>query len=1266
MNKEQQGPRDATEGASLRVRLLGAPRITLDGEPLTGLTSAKAQGLLFYLLVTGHIHTRLALASLLWSTFPESAARGNLRKALQQLRRHLRPYVAIDRETVAVAEDADVWVDVVEFETVLEETPIAEAPLRVQRALNLYRGDFLEGFDVQRAPEFEAWWLSERSRLRELVLGSLHDLATYHAEEDDLETAIGLMRRFLGFEPWREEAHRHLMTWLARSGQRGAALAQYKTCREILADELAVEPAEETTALYQRIRDGEFDVLPPRKSLPLEVEPHTPAFLDQEAEGPSTAEKPFVGREPQLARLSESLKFALAGQRQVAFVSGEAGWGKTTLLDTFSRRAQRSHPDLIVASGTCTAYAGTGDPYLPFRDILEMLSADVEERWAAGAVTRAHALRLWDLLPRTIEALVAQGPDLIDTFIPGEPLLQRAAAHDSIDSKLLARAHTLASRRQARGQDLGVDQERIFDEWTALLKALAGDSPLLLMLDDLHWADISSIGLLFHLGRRLMGSPLLMLGTYRPEEVALGREGRAHPLTSVVDEFKRLLGDVIIHLGPGGRDAARDFVDALLDAEPNRLRDPLRQRLSRETQGHPLCTVEIVREMKARGYVLQDRDGRWIEGPTARWDALPMRVEGVIETRIDRLAPELKEILTAASVEGEAFTAEVVSKVRNIDVRQVVGALSGELARRHHLVGAGGVQQVEGRRISRYRFSHSLFQRYLYSTLDPVERVHLHEAVGNALEVLYRGRTEEIAGRLARHFQEAGLLNKAVRYRQQAGDAAVRVYANPEAVAQYSQAVRLARQINASGDELTALYTRLGWASQLNSEFGRAMTTYEEMEELARHRDDRSMELASLVPRVALHGEPTAVHDPEEGRAVGERALSMARELDDRRVEAEILWGLSLANFFANRPAEAIDCGERSLALARELGLREQTARTLNDLGGPIYLYSGRVAQAIEALQEASVLWDGLGNRRMLADSLAGLSIAHMYAGEYDRVIALSEQALQISRSSKDLWEQSKSLLAVGEAYRQRGEYDRAIKVAEESIRLGESGAFISSQTNTRARLALVYADLGVLDRAFELIEIGLKVAEGHKYTVDHPFIWGILAYLQIAAGRLAEAADTIEAAKEEPYRESWVVFHLPVLIAEVELALANGDFDRATAAADHLIDQVHHYGIRLHLPEGLYLKGKALLALGQEAAARDHLLEARAEAEAREARRILWRILEALSRLESDPSRATALRQAAREEIRTIVAHIHQDDLRASFLSSPDVRAALRPLEVE
>jgi tetratricopeptide (TPR) repeat protein len=452
----------------------------------------------------------------------------------------------------------------------------------------------------------------------------------------------------------------------------------------------------------------------------------------------------------------------------------------------------------------------------------------------------------------------------------------------------------------------------------------------------------------------------------------------------------------------------------------------------------------------------------------------------------------------------------------------------------------------------------------------------------------------------------------------------------------------------------------MGRALELNSEFNHALATYQDMESLAKQREDRAMALASLIARVTIEAVPSAIHDPEEARTLGERALILSRELDDQTAQAKILWSLSLANFFINRLPEAIEYGERSLALARGLDLREQTAQTLNDLGGLIYLHSGRVPQAIEALQEASRLWDELGNRPMLADSLSGSATAHLYVGEYARAIDLSQQALEISRSIKNLWGQSYSQIEIGEAFRQRGEYGQAIAVTEECIRLGERAGFIVSRTYPQAKLALIYAELGDLDYAFELTGEALKVAEKHELRIASAAVFGTLARLQIMAGHLAEAANTIGEAKGWPWRESWKILRLPVLIAEAELAIQQGDGDRALAATDDLISRLRQYGMRSELPEALYLEGGALLDLGQEEAARDRFREARAEAESLGVRRILWRILNALSRLETDPIKSEQLRREAREVIAYVVDHIERDELRASFLSLPDVEAVV------
>jgi adenylate cyclase len=401
------------------------------------------------------------------------------------------------------------------------------------------------------------------------------------------------------------------MRALALSGQRSAALAQYETCRRLLAEELGVEPGAETTRLYEQIRDGKLKALVPSPAVPPDFIARLPLFLEEE---PPQVEIPvFVARERELAQLDGFLDLALAGQGRVVFVTGEAGSGKTALVQEFTRRAQEAHADLIVASGNCNAYTGIGDPYLPFREILGLLTGDVQARWAAGAMTREHARRLWNMLPLAAQALVEAGPDLMDTFVLRAALLERAMTCTPGKGDWLTRLDELVERKPVIGPG-SPQQSDLFEQYTRVLKALARQALLVLVVDDLQWADAGSISLLFHLGRQLAGSRILIVGAYRPEEVAIGRDGERHPLEPVVNEFQRVFGDITVNLGQA---ESRDFVKAFLDSEPNRLGLPFREMLYRQTHGHPLFTIQLLRGLQERGDLVQDSEGRWVEG--RRW-----------------------------------------------------------------------------------------------------------------------------------------------------------------------------------------------------------------------------------------------------------------------------------------------------------------------------------------------------------------------------------------------------------------------------------------------------------------------------------------------------------------------------------------------------------------------------------------------------------------------------------------------------------------------
>jgi adenylate cyclase len=514
----------------------------------------------------------------------------------------------------------------------------------------------------------------------------------------------------------------------------------------------------------------------------------------------TTERSVFVARERELAQLNEFLDTALAGQGQVCFVTGEAGSGKTALVTEFARRAEKAHPNLIVALGNCSAQTGIGDPYLPFREILALLTGDVEAKLAERTISPENANRLRGLLRWSGNALLEFGPDLIDVLVPGAALVAKAGAFVADQVGWLEKLEKLMQRKAAHAGSPGLEQSHIFEQYTKVLRVLAAKQPLMLVLDDLQWADTSSISLLFHLSRRIGDSRILLVGTYRPDEVALGRAGERHPLEPVLNELKRYHGDIWVDLRQAAEAEGRQFVDALLDTEPHRLGEDFRQALFRHTGGHPLFTVELLRNMRERRDLVQDEEGRWIEGPALDWGELPARVEGVIEERIGRLEEELQEMLTVASVEGEAFTAEVVARVQAVDERGLIRRLSRELDRQHHLVGAQGVQRLGRQRLSLYRFQHNLFQKYLYNNLDEAERSYLHEDVGNVLEELYGDQAEEIAVQLARHFQEAGMVEKAVHYLSLAGEKATQVSAYEEAIALLTRGLELLQTLPESSE----------------------------------------------------------------------------------------------------------------------------------------------------------------------------------------------------------------------------------------------------------------------------------------------------------------------------------------------------------------------------------------------------------------------------------------------------------------------------------
>lgn len=366
----------------------------------------------------------------------------------------------------------------------------------------------------------------------------------------------------------------------------------------------------------------------------------------------------LVCRERELTQLSGFLDQAIKGEGQVCFVIGEAGTGKTAMMKAFARQAQSVYPDLVVLFGGCHAHTGKCDAYLPFREMLRLLTGDLQTKLAHHPVDDENANRIKKIGAQSAQILIDVAPALINVFVPGAALIgvigKSAAKATGLDEKLDALAEGTDKKSGIEVPTL--EQAQIFEQYTNYLRNLALKKPLLLMIDDLQWADAPSINLFYHLSRCIEESNIFLIGAYRQVEVSLGRDGDRHPLDSVVNELKRYYGDIEIDLRLAQTDEGRKFVDEFLGTESNRLNNDFRESLYKQTGGHPLFTIELLRVMQEQGDLIKDEEGHWVTGPTLDWNRLPDRVEGVIRERIRRLDQEMLDILSIASVEGEIFS----------------------------------------------------------------------------------------------------------------------------------------------------------------------------------------------------------------------------------------------------------------------------------------------------------------------------------------------------------------------------------------------------------------------------------------------------------------------------------------------------------------------------------------------------------------------------------------------------------------------------------
>ncbi len=1164
----------------LEINTLGAFQARLDGQSLAAFRSDKVRALLVFLAVEAHRpHRREALAGMFWGERPDSASRNNLRQALYCLRETLHDrglgssHLLVAPNDIQFDPGSDYWLDVKEFSLRMAACrahhlgglPLCEDCLKnLGAAVALYGGDFLAGFSLPGCPQFDWWLLSRQERYHRQALETLTLLGSWYESCGDYPRAAIYARRELELEPWRETAHRMRMRALALSGQRGEALRQYESCRATLAQEMGIEPSRETTDLFETLRAGGIPNLE-RARQPKEI-PGTPSLRLVTASSPALL--PFVGFQFELAQLECQLAAALSGRARVALIAGEAGSGKTTLLARFIQRALAAHGDLLATVGGSNAQFGFGDPYLPFRQALHLLTGELGGIGCAGALGEAHTARLWAALPTVLEALLEEGPDLLGAFLPLQALIRRRAPISgeggaAAIAKLEAlRARRAGKRSQTQSQ---IGQVSFFDQFTRVLLAIARRYPLILALDDLQWADHGSLSLLFHLARNLGDSRVLLVGTYRPEDLTPDPSVGRHPMEALANKLVAQYGEVRVDLSKAG---GRGFVNGLLDSEPNELDAAFRQALYQLTEGHPLFTAELLRGMQESGGLVRDQAGRWVVGEKLDWERIPARVEAVIAERLARLPDACRALLDAASVQGEIFSAEMLAVVLGESEAQIVKQLSGELCQRHRLVFAQGLHRLGGTIHSRYRFRHALYQRQLYQDLDPVLKARLHQVTGEALESRYTQQAGNLPpadgspSRLAFHFEKAGLAQKAIQYQQKAGDQAYRLAANEEAIFHYDRALELLKSMPGSREndrqELLILVTL---SAALNAARGYAepalQRLFAQAGELAAEIGEVDLVSQALYLRGAYHfarGQYLSTLDVGEqlleasreksipwvsdiadfmlgiGRLyMGDFRLARAHlqkikeEVDVDRVDyttspadrARLLFPvfLSWSLWFLGYPDQALRLKRDLLARVRELGYPYILAFTLGMSGCVTRALRGEIGRLQEQAQELLDLSTEKGFGLYQAWGKIFLGRAQVAKGEVEVGLINLQAGLDAFRATGHIGFLTFMLAMQAEAYGAAGQIDEGLHSLGEAFCLvDEVGERIYEAELHRLRGELLLAASGAEAEAESCFQKALQVARGQEAKSLELRAATSLAQLWARQGKASQAVHALGA----------------------------------------------------------------------------------------------------------------------------------------------------------
>src|SRR5215831_13243966 len=901
-----------------------------------------------------------------------------------------------------------------------------------------------------------------------------------------------------------------------------------------------------------------------------------PIIYDRDlVDSPSTA---IVGREPELARLEEFLEQAIDGTGRVVFITGEPGIGKTSLSDEFLRRARSRYPGLAISRGRCVEQYGTGEAYLPFLDAVGAL-LDGPGRERLASVMRTYAPTWCAQLPASFASTGAF-----------EKLQQ---------------------------ETIGATKERMMREMGDALGLFATTSPIVLLLEDLHWADPSSVDLLRHLCQRITNQRLMIAGTFRPEDV----ERTNHPLKSYKAEMQshRLCEEVALN------SLTREHITEYLNATfaPNDFPPQLAALIHEKTEGHPLFATNLLQYLSEQGDIGRVNAHWSLVRPIAELDLeAPESIRSMISKKMDALADEERRTLQYASVEGAEFLSTVVATLLGVDEVDLEERLA-QLQKTHRLIEMRGEEDLpDGSLATRYRFAHALYQNFLYSDLVAKRRVMLHRQAGEQLLKHYGKRAHQLATQLALHFERGRDFERAIEYLMQAADNAIKLYANAEAAEHYTHALDLVEKLPEEKqiDHLITLYQKRGAVNFALSRFSESVADYTQ---LLRHLE----------------------------------------RLDAPEKQAEALNALALTLFFAHRLEELEVRAGEAVAAAKRAGSEELHAQTMALMSLKHLCYG--------ELDAGRPLLDQLVNVARLMDFKPGLAAGliwrgclHFFQTEYELAIEVETEGRRLAAELRDSFLLLTSMFFLGLSKANLGQMSEALHILNEAIQMASRNGDLFWHPRMPNCIGWIHRELHDFAGAFKHDQEGLEI--GHQHHVNEAEANSLinLGIDYSHSGDFNETASAFHKVREIFDRDAWFRWRYNIRLhaAMAEHALRQGDTAKAHEITGRLLETATKFEVHKYIGVAHKIFAEIALAEGDKAKAESEFRGALDELQKYPVPVVEWRIHAALGRLRfsEDQNEAREAFRRAAEIVNEIAASVSDPALGQGFIESAAVQDVL------